>query len=362
MQKNKNNKSSLLTATDLFDENEFPLFENENERIAYMKNAYKNVSLSKAFSIFYGIDVSQDIKTNKSINNVTTISVGQTLNGTVKEITKTYISFDIPGVKEEIICKENFSSCLDHIQTYLLNHNNKLLFEVREKKNNKYYVSVINAYYNKWVDIINKAIKNEDGIMVHIDSLVQGGYICHTNISTLNNLTGKNYTHSVFIPGSHIVLNIEHDFEKWIGQDVIIVPQKFVEFRKNFKTGEVENSLVGSRKRVLQVKGVQNLFEMYQTYILSMHENVSYTPEVYEGTVTGVINAQKKCGVFIEIEDKYITGLLPMSSFDLLEYKPGDKVRVKIDSFEIQEGKDPFVLNKRNIIVKCNTRPVFTLA
>ena len=58
------------------------------------------------------------------------------------------------------------------------------------------------------------AIKREEGIQVHIDALVQGGYACHTNIVPLCELTGRNYTQSVFIPGSLIVLNIERDFEK----------------------------------------------------------------------------------------------------------------------------------------------------
>ena len=59
---------------------------------------------------------------------------------------KNGIVFNIPGVKDEIICKENFTDCEVNINNYLMTHNNKLLFEVREKKNNKYYVSVINAY------------------------------------------------------------------------------------------------------------------------------------------------------------------------------------------------------------------------
>ena len=41
--------------------------------------------------------------------------------------------------------------------------------------------------------------------------------LCHTDIWPINELTGKNYTSSVFIPGSLIVLNIESDFNKWIG-------------------------------------------------------------------------------------------------------------------------------------------------
>jgi len=359
---NSTNKQRLLTYADIMKDEDFPIFKNDKERLKYVKEAYGHMSLSKAFSIYYGIEISQEAKTNKSINNVTQISLGQIISGTVKELTKNYITFDVPGIKEEIICKENFTTCIDNIQNYLLDHGNKLIFEVREKKNNKYYVSVITAYYKAWVANINKAIQKEEGIEVHIDKNVEGGFVCHTPIVTLNNLTGKNYTHSVFIPGSHIVLNIEHNFEQWIDKDVIIVPQKFVEFRKDFKTGETENSLVGSRKRVLQIMGMNNLSEMYNKYLLGQSENVTYVPEVYDGTITGIINSQKKTGVFIELDGKYITGLMPIDASDLLDYRAGNKIKVKIKEFEIQEGKEPFVINKRGNIVKCNTRPVFELA
>ena len=363
MAKNKKNiTENLLTYADIYNDNEFPLFKNDKERLKYMRDAYKNMSLIKSMSIYYGLELSPEVKQNRSINQIVNINVGQIVVGTVKEMTKQHIAFDVPGVKEEIICKENFSSCEDNVQNYLLNHNNKLPFEVCEKKGNTYYVSVIKALYEQWVDIINKAIQKEDGIEVHIDSLVQGGYICHTAITPLNNLTGKNYTHSVFIPGSHIVLNIEHDFEKWIGKDVTIVPQKFVEFRKNFVTGEVENSLVGSRKRVLQIIGMNNLHEIYQRFLLGQNENVTYVPDKFTGVVTGIINSQKKTGVFVEIQDKYITGMLPVDAADLLDYKPGDTVNVKINTFEVSEGKDAFITNKRGNIVKCNTRVVFELA
>jgi len=351
-----------LTAQEVFGDDEFPMFKTEKERIKYMSNAYRNCSLTTAFASFYGLTITPEQKKNQSINNIQQIELGQILSGTVKEFTKSTLTFDVPGIKEEIICKENFVNCMESIQGYLLTHNNKLLFEVREKKNNKYYVSVTSAYYKSWVDMINKVIQKEDGIQVHIDALVQGGYICHTDIVTLNNLTGRHYTHSVFIPGSHIVLNIEHDFEKWIGQDVIIVPQKFVEFKKNFKTGETENSLVGSRKRVLEIFGSNNLAEMYHTYLLSKKDNVKYIPETYDGTVTGIINSQKKTGIFVEINDKYITGLANIDAVDLLDYKPGDTVRVRIKEFEVQEGKEPFVYNKRGKIIKCNTRLVLELA
>ena len=75
------------------------------------------------------------------------------------------------------------------------------MFEVREKRNGKYYVSVINAYYKIWQQLIERCIASETPINVHIDDLVRGGYLCHTNIWPITELTGKNYTSSVFIPG-----------------------------------------------------------------------------------------------------------------------------------------------------------------
>lgn len=360
---NNKNKQRLLTYADINGENDFPYFKNDAERIKYMKKAYGNMSLAKSFAIFYGEEISQEVKQNKNINNVITIELGQIYSGYVKSFDKNGMLFELPGVKEEIISKENFNDCATEINAYLLAHGNKLMFEVREHKNNKYVVSVVNAYYKYWVNNINKAIQHEQGINVHIDSLVKGGYLCHTDITPICQLTGKNYTHSVFIPGSHIVLNIERDFEKWIGQDVVIVPQKFVEFRRDFKTGLIENSLVGSRKKVLQIIGMNNMHDIYNRWLLAKsNDNVKFESETYDGTVTGIINSNNKTGIFIELNDKYITGLMPIDAADLLDFKPGDSVKVKISEFEIQEGKEPFAYNKKGQLLKSFTRPVFELA
>lgn len=354
-------QSNLITALDTADV--FGGFKNDKERIKYMSKAYKNMSIAKAFAIFYNQEVSVELKQNKAINTVTTIKIGDCYLGEVKEFTKTLLTFNIPGVKEELIAKDNFNTCMDEVNNYLLTHDNKLLFQVREKRDGKYYVSVVDAYYKLWKTQIDKAIQNEDAIQVHIDSLVNGGYVCHTPIWTINELTGKNYTSSVFIPGSHIVLNIEHDFEKWIDQDVNIVPQKFVEYRKDFRTGAVDNSLVGSRKRVLQIQGMVNMYEIYNRAQLGKVDGVKYTPEKFNGVVTGVINSNKKTGVFVELADKFITGLMPIDASDLVNWKPGMDVTVTISEFEVQEGKDPFVTNKKgNKVIKCNVRPVFALA
>ena len=371
----KNNKNAfegkLIKYADICDDI-FNDFKNDRERIKYMKKAYGHMSIAKSFAVFYGEDISQETKNNPVVNNVVNIELGQVYVGNVDSFNKTSISFTIPGVKEELVSNENFTSCYNDIQKYLSNHDNRLAFEVREKKNNKYIVSVLEGYYKLWYNRILKNVERQQPINVHIDELVKGGYICHTYIDELKDLTGNNYTHLVFIPGSHIVLNIENDFEKWIGKDVDIIPQKFVKFIDFKQIGfnknkQFENSLVGSRKLVLQYEGNNNLYKIYtdeqlKKKLIESGKNVSSDEITYNGTITGIINSSKKTGAFVELDDKYITGLMPVDSFDILNYKAGDHIRVKIKEFEIQEGKDAFIVNKKGNVIKCNTRPVFELA
>jgi ribosomal protein S1 len=118
--------------------------------------------------------------------------------------------------------------------------------------------------------------------------------------------------------------------------------------------------LVGSRKRVLQLIGNHYLYDIYNLYKLSESDASKFEKPSFTGIVTGVINSTKKTGAFIELKDKYITGLLPLDSCDLLDYQPGDEITVKIKEFEVQPDKEPFIL-KNNKVVKCHTRPVFEL-
>ena len=354
--KNENHITDIINSGDIFSG-----FKSDRERIRYISKKYANISIAESFAKFYSIEVPKELKKNKTINSVINITVGEIYTATVKTMSKHGITFTIPGVKEELYTKENFADCIDNFKNYLINHNDQVLIEIREKKDNKYLVSIINAYYKTWQKEIEKAIAQENGLEVHINSLVRGGYLCSTPIWPINEITGKNYSSSVFIPGSHIVLNIEHNFEQWIGKDVTIVPQKFAKFRPGIGQ-PVENSIVGSRKRILQIEGMVNMYNIYSKTMLANKPGIKYTPEIFEGTVTGIINSNKNTGVFIEIEDQFITGLLPVNNTELLNYKPGDKVNVCVKEFECQEGKEPFQITRGNRVVRCNVRPVFKLA
>ena len=105
------NTKTLITAADL--EDVFNDFKSDKERIKYMKQNYGDMDLAKSFEIFYGIKVSPAAKKSKTINTITNIIIGNVYEGTVASFNHRGITFEIPGVKEEIVSKETFSDCFE---------------------------------------------------------------------------------------------------------------------------------------------------------------------------------------------------------------------------------------------------------
>lgn len=351
---------NLYTAGDLDQSNEFPVFNSERERLRYMKDKYSGFDIAKAFSLYYN----ENVKTNKNnianIFNVTTLEIGKVVEAQVKDWNDDgTLVFYVPGVKEEIVTNERFEHSNLHFQQYLNTHEGKLFIEVRETKRGRWIVSVLNAYYKIWRKFIEQAIKREDGMHVHINSLTKGGYLCSTPIWQLQNLTGENYTVCCFIPGSQIIMGIETDFDQWVGQDVVCVPQKFGTFRAAVGA-KMEDSIICSRKRALQKIGTQNMYGMYTTKKLKDSLNSSDSSMKYTGKVTGIINSNNKTGVFVEIDNLYVTGMIPVDVDALVDYVPGQHVNVELVRFDTTDEQEPFII-KNDRIVKCNAKPVFKL-
>ena len=359
MKKNTKKKNSVLTNNS--NNGIFPTFRSEKNRIRYISNNYRDMSIAEAFSKYYGMKPIENI--NPAYDTVIEMIPGKVYLANIKSLEKGNITFELPGVNEEIVCIENLNNHIDALRNYAMRYNNTMYFEVREIKNNKVYVSVLNGYYRIWEHRILNYAQQKTPIKVHINSLVKGGYSCSTKIDEINNLLGVDtYVCNVFIPGSHIILNIENDFEKWLDEDVYIIPDKFVDFRVDKFNRQVEKSLIGSRKKYLQFQGQQNIYDLYQKNQLV--EKMNSEPITLDGKVTGIINSAKKTGVFIEIPDMYITGLMPVDGVsDLVNYRPGDNILVKIKEFETIEGAQPFVIDKDSgELRKCNTRIVFEVA
>lgn len=351
-------KQQLFTSRELDSANEFPVFDSDKKRLSYMKQRYSKFDLVKAFSLYYNENVvAPEKKLDKSLLHPTIINIGEIVSAKVKNITSDFIEFDVPGVKETVVCNERFDTGSEQFSLYLAKHSDTLSFEVREFKRGKWIVSVMNAYYRIWKNSIERAIKREDGIHMHIERLTRGGFIASTPVWTLQELTGKEYTACCFIPGSQIIMSIESDFDKWVGQDVVAVPQKFGTYRK--ETGApVEDSIICSRKRCLQKIAIQNLYQMFITKKLKDNMNGSDQAMTYTAKVTGVINSNKKTGVFVEIEDLFVSGIVPVDAEDLINYVPNQRVDVELTGFDTAEGQEPFII-KNDRIIKCQTKPVF---
>lgn len=349
---------NLYTAGDLDQSNEFPVFNSERERLRYMKDKYSSFDIAKAFSLYYNENVNVKKSYNENVFNVTTLEIGKVVEAQVKDWNDDgTLTFYVPGVKEEIVTNERFEHSNLHLQQYLNTHEGKLFIEVRETKRGRWIVSVLNAYYKIWRNSIEQAIKREDGMHVRINSLTKGGYLCSTPIWPLQNLTGENYTVCCFIPGSQIIMSVETDFDKWVGQDVVCVPQKFGTFRAAIGA-KMEDSIICSRKRALQKTGIQNLYEMYTTKKLKDSLNNGTGQMTYTGKVTGIINSNNKTGVFVEIDNLYVTGMIPVDADALIDYVPGQHINVELVGFDTVDGQEPFII-KNDRIIRCNTKPVF---
>lgn len=358
-------KVNLMTET-MMEVDGFPVFSSERDRLKYMRDNYSKMSIDKAFSMYYETELTKkQKKALNSTNNIIQLAKGMIVTATVTKFDKEGLEFVIPGVKEEIVSKENLLQYKENIDEYLMTHKNKLSIEVREFIHGRWVVSVMNAYYRLWMNSIERAIKNESGISVHINELTKGGYICSTPVTNLQELTGKSFTCNCFLPGSQIVLNIEHDFEQWVGQDVIVCPQKFGKFRKEIGS-PMEDSIICSRKRALQITGMVNLYNLYNTY--QLHQKFNNSEQAAQKdieldcVVTGIINSNNKTGVFFEIRDQQITGMLPCTEDELINYIPGTEYKLILDRFDMQEGKQEPFLIINNQIKKCFIRPVFRVA
>ena len=119
------NTKTLITAADLTDI--FNCFKSEKKRIQYMKENYGKMDLAKSFETFYNMKVPSALKKSNTVNTITNIIIGNVYEGTVSSFNQRGLTFEIPGVKEEILSKETFSDCFDEVQNYLMNHNGKVM-------------------------------------------------------------------------------------------------------------------------------------------------------------------------------------------------------------------------------------------
>ena len=234
-------------------------------------------------------------------------------------------------------------------------------------------IDVLQPLFENWINSIMEDktiqynVKAPKIVSVSNLRLGNGGFIGKAEIPAISEFIGEPYYVDAFIPGSQIVLNIENDFERWNGATV----DTFVAGYTTRPDSVNQMSLICSRKALLNFSGNLTKIELYGDYCTQGKKWKSFTKSSFVGTVTGVINSSKKCGVFVELPLFNITGMINMEPERLVEFKAGDEVSVRITDFEQMLEYDPSTGNmvhqepykiENGCLKSCILKPVLELA
>jgi ribosomal protein S1 len=196
--------------------------------------------------------------------------------------------------------------------------------------------------------------------------LTRGGFMGKAVIPNVSEFVGEEYLVDAFIPGSQIVLNITDDFEQFVGKEVYAFVLNYIP-----KPGNSGMSLICSVKEVLKYIGELNMISMFNEWCDETEVWKGILEKTYEGKVTGIINSSKKCGVFVEIPELNITGMVQTKPEELVGYKPHAAVGVKITGFEEElfynaaanqmQHAEPYVI-ENGCLKKCSLKPILSFA
>lgn len=354
--KTTNSNKSIPT-----DEFAWSEFHNDRDRIRAYSNQFKNKSIVEAFQSVYNIDLNDvSEKANETPHEY---RIGDLIKTRLASVSKNAVVFADVNYKGTTMCSLN----LYKYKKLREGSNEMIDAVVTDVKKDRITLDPIKPMTEKWITevVSNPTIQNVLGsprtIKVRDLQLVEGGFMGKAVIPSTSEFVGEEYVVDAFIPGSQIVLNITDDFEQFIGKDVDA-------FVLNYVPKGDKMSLICSRKAYLTFLGYENMIEMFNRWCEDSPKwNNEYSRIVHPGVVTGVINSSKKCGVFVEVPDLNITGMVKVAPEELVNYKPGDKVAVHLSSFDEEtyynkdfgqmQHVDPYVI-ENGILKKCSLKPI----
>lgn len=325
-------KSNRPQFDETFKDLDYP-YHNERERIKFNTAKYSDISIREAFEQNYGVS----IKTLAEFAPVAKVDINDFVELRVLNVTKDGVELDSTNLKMDV----QFVNDLYRLPKFNEQKNFpiNLIAKVLNKKGNTIYVDPLASAYDTFIANYNEAgikaqynIKSPQTVTVRNLRLMRGGYIGNLVVPELSDVAGKDMTVECFIPGSQIVQNIEKDFDKWVGKSVEAFVTTIFDRKDLKKQDDVQ--IVCSRKSYLKHIGNINIIEMFKAYCEQNDKWRKITATTYKGTVTGVINTAKKCGVFVEIPQLSITTLINKPATELVNYKSGEEYDVKFTSFE----------------------------
>lgn len=307
---------------------------------------YKDKSIIEAFNLEYGLNIKGSEKYDlEEMTNLHPLAVGEIFDATIEAI----------GRDHAVLSRNNSKECLKLKQSlygWNVKVGDPITVEVTGIGKGEADVDAIKPILSLWQNKIKSTLYNRfQSSVVKVEDLhrVPGGFTCKVNIDDITEKSGKPHYISAFVPGSHICLNIEQDFEKWEGKSTTAMVMNFTD-----RNGEL--GLIASRKKYLNSIGGQSLVNIFDA---GYGQGTPFDQVTFDGKVTGIINSSKKCGVFVEVEDYSITGLLEKSAEELVNYRIGDPVKVQIEKLDWDQTKEPYVRNRDGILTEVNLKPVF---
>ena len=341
---------------------EWPEFKTEKERIRAYSKRYANMPISEAMC---GI--------KEETISIPQLPVTPVVNGIYKaRITKhgDYVSVHGLSAKEQVICRNNLKR---YTNMEMTDREIDVKVVSIDKLRQTITIDVLQPLFENWINSIMEDktiqynVKAPKVVSVSNLRLGNGGFIGKAEIPAISEFIGEPYYVDAFIPGSQIVLNIESDFNRWNGATV----DTFVAGYTTRPDSVNQMSLICSRKALLNFSGNLTKIELYGDYCTQGKKWKSFTKSSFVGTVTGVINSSKKCGVFVELPLFNITGMINMEPERLVEFKAGDEVSVRITDFEQMLEYDPSTGNmvhqepykiENGCLKSCILKPVLELA
>ena len=321
--------------------------ENSNTSLRRRTRDYNKLSIADAFGKEYNVKLNPtDEYLASEESNLNPLKIGDVFLATVESIGKNHTLLSRNNSKESLKLKQNFAG-------WDIAEGDPVEVEVVGKeKTGEMIIDAIKPMKDNWVARVKSTLSNKfQSFIVDVEDLQvqKGGYVGRVNINPILELTGKPHYVHAFIPGSYITLNIEYDFDRWNGKTVKAMVMNFTD-----RNGEI--GLICSRKKYLNSYGGQSLVNIYDA---GFGRGTRFDQITFDGHVTGIINSVKKHGVFIEVTDYNITGLLERDPQDLVNYHIGDPIKVQIDRLDWDENKEPYKRDRDGILTEVNLKPVF---
>ncbi len=345
---------------------EWPKYDTK-DKIKVFTEAAKGLTIIEAFKAGYGIPIHVDPKIEHQVNDAPAeLRVGDVLEMNIRNISKHGVEFDCLNFKQQI------TSCVNLNRFETFKHfipkdpiNVRVVSSTREKA----VVDPLSPMLDEWLKPIlenpdvQRVIDAPQTVEVKDLRLTKGGFVGRAVVPNISRYLSEDYTIEAFIPGSQIVLNIEDDFNKWVGKTVHAFVTNYIP-----KPGNINQmSLICSVKEYLKFIGERNMVNLFGKWCDDSKEWDVLSREVLSGRVTGIINSSKKCGVFVEVPALSITGMVNVKAEELVNYKPGDRVGVRLANFEENvyyddtwkqlHHEEPYHI-ENGILTKCNVKPV----